>query len=31
MSTVSPDLSRSIKHFAEVQALASADMARVDA
>jgi len=31
MSTVSPDLSRSIKHFADVQALAAADMARVDA
>jgi len=31
MSTVSPDLSRSIKHFPDVQALAAADMARVDA
>jgi octaprenyl-diphosphate synthase len=31
MSTVSTDLSRSIRHFADVQALASADMARVDA
>src|SRR5580765_5766871 len=31
MSTVSPDLSVSVRHFAEVQALASADMARVDA
>jgi len=30
MSTVSPDLSRSIRHFSDVQALASADMARVD-
>src|SRR6478735_10300268 len=31
MSTVSTDLSRPIRHFPDVQALAAADMARVDA